>query len=449
MAAVYLLSGIVSLSIFHEYSIITMSAFFPEGFALAGVLLFGKRVLPGIFLGQLLLALYSGFPLLAGIEIGISNTIEAYMALLLFRHFKLDSHLHDLRDLFGILILVMLVLQPFSALAGNTILYLNGIVSVNELSSSIFYWWIGNVLGQMLLTPMLLLLYHNRKDLDIRAIAMVVIVTIILNYLFQVVMEIHNTSLLLILTLPATIYLSTRNINYASISSVLLASISLYFAQKGIGTFSHNPSMVDNLLNLNYFMASHVILVLLVGVLFKEKEEAIELLRKMAHVDALTGLPNRHLLREEIHHAVSMSDQYGDRSAVCYIDLDHLKPVNDTLGHHVGDEVLKIIASRIKREITARDALLRIGGDEFLLILNKITDTQSVEETLKRITLSISKPITVEKNTLHLSCSIGVSFCPDHGVTIKTLMENADKAMYMAKASQRGSIFITDIPKAK
>jgi diguanylate cyclase (GGDEF)-like protein len=442
MAAVYLLSGIVSLSIFHEHTIITMSAFFPEGFALAGVLLFGKRVLPGIFLGQFLLALYSGFPWLTGMGIGISNTIEAYMALLLFRYFKLDSHLHSLRDLFGILVLILLVLQPFSAFSGNAILYFSGIVEGTDLPSSIFYWWIGNVLGQMLLTPMLLLLYHNRKDLNIQFLALVVVVTVILNYLFQVVMGIHNTSLLLILTLPATIYLSTRNINYASVSSVLLASISLYFAQEGIGTFSQNPSMIDNLLNLNYFMVSHVILVLLVGVLFKEKQEAIELLQQMAHVDALTGLPNRHLLREEIHHAVSMSDQYGDRSAICYIDVDHFKPINDTLGHHVGDEVLKSVTSRIKKEITARDALLRIGGDEFLLILNKITDEQSVEDTLKQINSSISEPITIEKETLHLSCSIGVAFCPDDGVTIKALMESADRAMYMAKASQRGSIFM-------
>jgi diguanylate cyclase (GGDEF)-like protein len=449
MAAVYLISGIVSLSIFHEHTIITMSAFFPEGFALAGVLLFGKRVLPGIFLGQFLLAIYSGFSLVAGIEIGISNTLEAYIALLLFRHFKLDSHLRSLRDLFGILILIMVILQPFSALAGNTILYLNGIISESELPSSIFYWWIGNVLGQMLLTPMLLLLYHNRSTLHIRSLVLIIITTVVLNYIFQVLIDIHNTSLLLILTLPATIYLSTRNINYASVSSVLLASISLYFAQKGIGTFSHNPSMIDNLLNLNYFMASHVILVLLVGVLFKEKQEAIEQLQKMAHIDALTGLPNRHILREEIHHAVSMSDQYGDRSAICYIDVDHFKPINDSLGHHIGDEVLKTVASRIKKVITARDALLRIGGDEFLLILNKITDTQSVEKTLKRINSSISKPITIENNTLHLSCSIGVAFCPDHGITTKTLMESADSAMYMAKASQRGSIFIIDIPKKK
>jgi diguanylate cyclase (GGDEF)-like protein len=245
---------------------------------------------------------------------------------------------------------------------------------------------------------------------------------------------------LLILTLPATIFLSTININYASISSVLLASISLYFAQKGIGTFSQNPSMVNNLLNLNYFMASHIILVLLVGILFREKQEAIEQLQKMAHFDALTGLPNRHMLREEIHHAVSMSDQYGDRSAICYIDVDHFKSINDTLGHHIGDEVLRIISSRIQAEITARDALLRIGGDEFLLILNKIEKREMIQQILKNISESIHQPISIENKQFSISCSIGIAFCPDHGITIKELMETADKAMYYAKNSGRDCV---------
>jgi len=441
MTTVYLLSGIVSLGIFHEHSIITMSAFFPEGFALAGVLLFGKRILPGIFLGQLLLALYSGFPIEAGAAIGLSNMLEAYMALVLFRYFKLDTRLHGLRDLFGILILIMLVLQPFSAIAGNTILYISGIIEYHELPGSIFYWWIGNVLGQMLLTPMLLLLYHNRKEIHLKPLLFIIVGTVFLNYLFQVIMQIQNTSLLLILTLPATIYLSTVNINYASISSVLLATISLYFAQKGIGTFSHNSTMENNLLDLNYFMASHIILVLLVGVLFKEKEEAISKLQSMAHYDYLTGLPNRHLLREEIHHAVIMAQEHGQRSAVCFIDLDDFKPINDQYGHHVGDETLKEVSLRLKQCISAQDALLRIGGDEFLIIFNHIDNRENTARRLRKITERMQETIKIQEYEIHVSFSIGVSFCPDHGTTVKTLMEEADQAMYRAKALGKNQIF--------
>jgi len=440
MAAIYFVSGILALSIFHEHTIITMSAFFPEGFALAAILLFGKRILPGIFLGQLFLALYLGFSLWIGTGIAFGNMLEAYIALILFNHFKLDSHLHTLKDLFGLFLMIPLILQPFSALVGNFFLYSGGIIDSHEITSSTFYWWIGNVLGQMLLTPMLLLLYHNRNKLHFKPLILVILGTVIFNYFFQIVIDIHNTSLLLILTLPATIFLSTINITYASISSVLLASLSLYFAQNGIGTFSQDPSVINNLFNLNYFMTSHVILVLLVGILFREKQEAIEQLQKMAHFDALTGLPNRYLLREEIHHAVSMSDEYGYQSAICYIDLDGFKTINDTLGHHIGDEVLKTVSSRIQSGITARDALLRIGGDEFLLVLNKIEDKELAYKKLENIRESISRPISVEESLIHISCSIGVAFCPDHGVTIKELMETSDKMMYQAKASGRNRV---------
>ncbi len=440
MTLAYYLSGILSLSVFHENSLITMSAFFPEGFALAAVLLFGTRMLPGILLGQLALALYSGFPFLTGVGIGISNMLEAYIALKLFHRLKLNTNLHTLRDVFGLIMLIVVILQPFSALAGNTMLYFSGLLTPAQIPGSLFYWWIGNILGQILLTPMLLILYHERSHLSLFSILFTVLATLLLNYFFQITMEIKNLSLLLIITLPATIFLSTRNLLYGSISSVVLASISLYFAHYGIGTFSQTSSMIDNLLDLNYFMASHIVLVLLVGVLFKEKEEAIKQLRKMAHYDYLTGLPNRHMLREEIHYAVSMSDQYGYRSAICYLDIDNFKPVNDTFGHHTGDEVLKYIAERVQEHITARDAFLRIGGDEFLLILNKTGEKREVDRILNNIIEAVSSPITVDSRILHISCSIGVAFCPNHGVTIKDLMDSADKAMYQAKASGKNRV---------
>jgi diguanylate cyclase (GGDEF)-like protein len=440
MALAYCISGILSLSVFHENALITMSAFFPEGFALAGVLLFGKRVLPGIFLGQLALAHFSGFPMPAGIMIGFSNTMEALLALYLFDRLKLDTRLHSLRDVFGLLLMIALILQPFSAFMGNAALYLNGILTASQLPNSLFYWWIGNLIGQLLLTPMLLILYHERKELRPYLLIVVITATLLLNTFFQITLDIKNSSLLLIVTLPATIYLATLNLSYASVASVVLASVSLYFAHEGIGTFTDTPSMIDNLLDLNYFMASHIILVLLVGVLFKEKEEAIRALRSMAHFDYLTGLPNRHRLREEIHHAVVMAQEHGYQSAVCFIDLDNFKPINDKYGHHVGDETLKEVTERLKYAISAQDALLRIGGDEFLIILNHIEDREHVDTKLQTLISYMDEPITVGTHRFYLSFSIGVSFCPEHGIRVKDLMEKADQAMYQAKAKGKNQI---------
>ena len=433
MATAYLLSGILSLGVYNENSLVTMSAFFPEGFALAGALLYGRRVLLGIFIGQLLLAIYSHFPLQAGIGIAFINTFEAYIAYKLFSYFKLNSHMQTLKDLFGLFFLILFVLQPMSAVLGNFVLYYEHIIPLDKFIYSAFYWWMGNVLGQILLTPILLLVYYNSHEINIKSIIGVILSTIFFNYIFQVYLAIDNTSLLLIVTLPATIYLTTINITYASISSVLLATISLFFAQNNMGTFSHGPSHIHNILDLNYFMASHVLLVLLVGILFKEKKSAIHTLKSMAHYDYLTGLPNRHLLRQSIHNSLYISRVEKEASAICFLDFDGFKPINDTLGHHIGDEVLKEAVERINTCITDDDAFLRIGGDEFLLIYNHITSKNSIEKKLNHLLSSIREPMHIESHQIQTSLSIGVALCPAHGTTVEELMSKADAAMYVAK----------------
>jgi diguanylate cyclase (GGDEF)-like protein len=440
MAALYYLSGLLSLSVFHANELITMSAFFPEGFALAAILIFGKKVLPGIFLGQFLLALSSHFPVMAGIIISLSNTLEAYIALQLFTRMKLHTSLTTLRDLFGLILIIILILQPFSAAVGNSTLYLFGILGAEEFSHSTFYWWIGNILGQIILTPLLLLLYHERSHLPVKGLLLTIIITLFGNYLLQITLGITNLSLLLMITLPITIFLGTKNLLYGLTASVSLAMISLYFAHQGIGTFSHASSPIDNLLDLNYFTVSHIILVLLVGVLFKENEASIQKLKAMAHFDYLTGLPNRHILREEIHHAVTMAEEHGFQSAICFIDLDGFKQINDQYGHFAGDETLKEVTHRLKHFVSAKDSLLRIGGDEFLIILNHIEDKEQVDHHLRSLIARMEEPIHYETNSFPITFSIGVSFCPKHGMTVKELMEKADHAMYCAKERGKNQV---------
>jgi diguanylate cyclase (GGDEF)-like protein len=410
-----------------------MSPFFPEGFALAGALIFGKRILPGIFIGQIFLALYNHSTLDFAIIISAGNTLEAFIAYKLFQYFKFNSNLHEVRDFFGLLFLIVFILQPISSLIGNSTLYFSGILPSTQFINSTFFWWIGNSLGQILLTPVLLLIYHNKEQIKLKYTIVVIVVTMALSYFFQIYLDVNNTSLLLILTLPATIYLATVNITYASISSMLLASTSLYFAQNNIGTFSCDSSVVYNILNINYFMASHIFLVLFVGILFKEKEDAIHSLESMAHYDYLTGLPNRHLLRQEIHNTAYLCHEKNKQSAICFIDLDGFKEVNDTYGHYIGDNVLKKIVEIVKPFTNAEDAFLRIGGDEFLIIFNSITSKEEIDEKLIKILLEVSKSMFIDGHKINISFSIGVSFCPEHGTTVQELMNASDNAMYKAK----------------
>jgi len=433
MAAVYYGTGLLSLMLLQKDSIITVSAFAPEGFALAAALIYGRSILPGIFLGQLLLALSSGLPVFAAVDIGLVNTAEAAIAIFLFHRFKLSIHLSASRDLFGLILLVILVLQPFSAFLGNFVLYMYDVEYYSSFMQNIFFWWFGNVMGQLLFTPMLLIIYDNKKNLNLLRLFFTVFIFACYNYLLQGVLEIENVSVLLILTLPLTIYLAEYSLLYASIATVTLSIVSAIMVHLGIGLFARSASAVDNIINLNFFILSHTILVLLIGILFKEKEEAIRHLKSMAYYDFLTGLPNRHLLHEKIQHSIYLAKINHKQNAICFIDLDGFKDVNDTFGHHIGDQLLKEVSCRLQIFVSGEDELLRIGGDEFVMIFNGIDTLEIFEKKLNNLLKVLCEIERIEGYPVNISASVGIAWCPKNGLNEKTLIEIADNAMYKAK----------------
>lgn len=438
----YYATGKLSLLFAYEYALVTVSVFIPEGIALAAVLIYGKKILPGIFFGQLMLAFDSLGVLGPSLGIATANTLEAYLAYYLFSYFSLDKRLHNIKDVFGLFVLVIFVLQPFSALAGVSNLWYFNIVETQAISQTLFSWWFGNTIAQLLITPMLLLLYFNKQHITIKALVFSIVFFIFYTYFLEVTLSIENVSLLLSLTLPLTIYLSTRNLSYATVATFVLVFASLLMSYFNMGTFTRAHSTYANLIDLNFFMLSHVILVPLVGILFRQKEKAIQALHSIAHYDPLTALPNRNLLHEALHHTIYLHEKYGQQSAVCFIDIDKFKEINDSLGHRAGDEALKKVASDIKNVIRPDDTLLRLGGDEFILLLNNSTP-EKTKRKLEKCLEEISKPIPCNGNRLTVSISIGVANCPHDGTDAETLIAAADKAMYMAKTKEKDHVVYT------
>ncbi|MGQ0545173.1 MAG: putative bifunctional diguanylate cyclase/phosphodiesterase, partial [Betaproteobacteria bacterium] len=157
-----------------------------------------------------------------------------------------------------------------------------------------------------------------------------------------------------------------------------------------------------------------------------------------ANYDALTGLPNRSLLHDRLKQAV-----YAQRTprniAVVFMDLDHFKFVNDSLGHSVGDKLLKAMGERLRATLREGDTVGRVGGDEFVLILADQTNEEVIFRAMQRISAKVAEPITVEGKELYVTCSAGISLYPQDGPDVDTLLKNADAAMYRAKEHGRSN----------
>lgn len=168
-------------------------------------------------------------------------------------------------------------------------------------------------------------------------------------------------------------------------------------------------------------------------------------LEHIAHYDALTSLPNRVLLADRLQQAMSQSQRRGLSLAVAYLDLDGFKAVNDRQGHDVGDELLVVIAQRMKLALREGDSLARIGGDEFVAILIDLEQPNDCEPFLARILQAAAAPVVLNGVVLQVSASIGVTMYPQDAADAEQLMRHADQAMYLAKQSGKNRFHLFDI----
>jgi len=162
-------------------------------------------------------------------------------------------------------------------------------------------------------------------------------------------------------------------------------------------------------------------------------------IEQQAHYDALTGLANRTLLQDRLSHAIRSAKSYGSSLAVVFVDLDRFKYVNDSLGHHVGDELLRSMAERLKASVRESDTVARIGGDEFVLLINGYGDPETVAPVLERLMAEVSRPWATSQGEFNVTCSIGVALYPTDGATAEELLKHADSAMYRAKEKGRNN----------
>jgi diguanylate cyclase (GGDEF)-like protein/PAS domain S-box-containing protein len=168
-----------------------------------------------------------------------------------------------------------------------------------------------------------------------------------------------------------------------------------------------------------------------------ERKAAEQRIMNLAHYDALTGLPNRVLLADRMKVAIQHAARQSRRLAVLFVDLDRFKPINDSLGHDIGDKLLKAVAVRMQASVRVVDTVSRVGGDEFVVLLSEVDIPDDAARVAEKLIFGLSQPYRIDEHELLLTASIGICIYPDNGSQPSILLRNADASMYSAKQGGR------------
>ena len=160
----------------------------------------------------------------------------------------------------------------------------------------------------------------------------------------------------------------------------------------------------------------------------------------MAHIDPLTGLPNRRLFFDRLEHAISNAERSGKLLGLLYVDLDHFKEINDTHGHAAGDEVLSNVAHLLVSVTRSGDTVARLGGDEFVILFDEVESRATLLGIAQKLLSLLQNRLLIDGKDLQVRASLGISLYPHDGSDAQTLLQNADRAMYSSKRSGRNTI---------
>jgi PAS domain S-box-containing protein len=272
LAIIYFVAGELSFSLKVSHHVITLIVFTAEGFALAAVILLGIRIVPGIFIGQLLLGLNNNLSLEIAVAIAIINSLEAIMASVLFHTLHLRQQLTRVRDIRNLLLLIFLVLQPFSASFGVLLLWNAEIIQTSELKLSWISWWFGNAMGQTLITPLLLSFSTARESLRQQLYKLsltVILITPISLFIFS---QIEFSSIAFSVTTILLILLALNlGMSSATLAAVIFAIMALFYSYHGQGAFVENEEI--RILDLNIFLLGMALCSQFIAAFFTERKK--------------------------------------------------------------------------------------------------------------------------------------------------------------------------------
>ncbi len=447
LALAYLATGWLGLQTPYAGTHITL-IWLPTGIAVAALLMWGRSIWPGIYLGAFLVNLSIGSPWPLALGIAVGNTLGPLLTVQWLNRVAFRPGFTRQKDV-GLFILAAGLGMAISATLGITNLHLAGLMSPGVCLSAWLSWWMGDTVGVLLIAPLLLTLNKkNIEQLSQNRVALLLWLAVACPVMWLVFIQDFGPMVrslpLAFLTFPLFVWAALRfGITGAAIAGLGFSVVAALGTTLGHGTF-FLPNTHASLFLLWCYMASTVATGLLITAMQAERKGAEEVAMNLAFYDTLTQLPNRRLLMDRLARALASSAGSGNRGALLLIDLDNFKTINDTLGHDKGDLLLQQVGQRLVDCVREGDTVARLGGDEFIVILELLS--KNAEEAAAqteavgiKILAALTQPYQLSGNENRSTPSIGLTLFEGHNAAIEELLKQADLAMYQAKTAGRNT----------
>lgn len=409
----------------------------PTGITLAAFLIFGFRVWPGAFLGAFFANLTTAGSVLTSIGIATGNTLEGVAGCYLVRRFARGRQVFGrAQDIFKFAFLAGMVSTTISATVGATCLSVSGFADWTMYGAIWRTWWLGDGVGAVLVTPVVLLWQEN-PHLNWSREQIVELAVLFLGLFFAVWIvfggrfhsEVKNYPLEY-LCIPFLVWAAFRfGRRKAATATCVLAGIAIWGTLKGFGPFSRD-AVNTSLLLVQSFVGVVAVTNLALAAEISERKRADERVQQLVATDPLTGLANYRRFIDAVELEIKRYGRSGKSFAILLLDLDGLKKLNDTYGHLVGSRALCRLADVLRAHCRQLDTPARFGGDEFAVVLPEtdLAQAQQIATRIRELTAS-------DAENPPISVAVGSAVFPDHGETIEKLLSAADRALYDMKRS--------------
>ncbi len=330
-----------------------------------------------------------------------------------------------------------------SALAGILSLHFFAGLPANMVLEGLWVWWLSNLLGVYLIAP--LLLTASRWDLlptdpgaRLEGLVLVLSMLVLTLVMTQYMHPLRPAEIVLFVLFPGVLWAALRfSVTGASLAIFLSALIVLGVAAITFGGLVGEAN-VREVFALQISMITLALGGLFVSAALTERRYSEMRLDMLANHDPLTGLPNRSYFQDFLGHALARALREKSQISLLFIDLDRFKHINDSQGHEVGDQVLRVVANRLDEQLRADDFVARLGGDEFAIILIHPPASRAASRVARKLIKALAESFKVEQRRYAIGASIGISVYPDDGADANTLLRQADLAMYQAKQRHSG-----------